>query len=139
MSMTIRSSSTAGFVVFSRVPRSAHMYTRKISIHAGFFHSDASDGQSRHRSGPRSNFPLRLIGLLHQGRTSGAVSAKMKIRDVIRMLQQDGWTLVRTKGSHRQFRHPEKPGTVTVAGRLGVDMPRGTLSAVMKQAGLTEE
>ncbi len=63
----------------------------------------------------------------------------MKIRDVIRMLQQDGWTLVRTKGSHRQFRHPEKPGTVTVAGKLGVDMPRGTLNSVMKQAGLTEE
>jgi predicted RNA binding protein YcfA (HicA-like mRNA interferase family) len=63
----------------------------------------------------------------------------MKIRDVLRMLQQDGWTLVRTKGSHRQFRHPDKPGTVTVAGKLGVDMPRGTLNAVMKQAGLTEE
>ncbi len=55
------------------------------------------------------------------------------------LLQQDGWTLVRTKGSHRQFRHPEKPGTVTVAGKLGVEMPRGTLNAVMKQAGLTEE
>ena len=63
----------------------------------------------------------------------------MKIRDLIRMLQQDGWTLVRTMGSHRQFGHPEKPGTVTVAGKLGVDMPRGTLNIVMKQAGLTEE
>ena len=55
------------------------------------------------------------------------------------MLEKDGWTLVRTKGSHRQFRHPVKPGTVTVAGKPGVDMPRGTLSAVMKQAGLKEE
>ncbi len=55
------------------------------------------------------------------------------------MLEKDGWALLRTKGSHRQFRHPVKPGTVTVAGKLGVDMPRGTLNAVMKQAGLKEE
>lgn len=54
------------------------------------------------------------------------------------MLEKDGWSLGRTKGSHRQFRHPDKPGTVTVAGKLGVDMPRGTLNAVMKQAGLKE-
>jgi len=55
------------------------------------------------------------------------------------MLEKDGWKLVRTRGSHRQFRHPDKAGTVTVAGRLGVDMPRGTLNAVMKQAGLKEK
>jgi len=55
------------------------------------------------------------------------------------MLERDGWALVRTKGSHRQFRHPVKPGTVTVAGKPGVDMPRGTLNAVMKQAGLKED
>lgn len=63
----------------------------------------------------------------------------MKVRDVIAILEKDGWALVRTKGSHRQFRHPVKPGTVTVAGKLGVDMPRGTLNAVMKQAGLKED
>ena len=63
----------------------------------------------------------------------------MKVRNVISMLESDGWALVRTKGSHRQFRHPVKPGTVTVAGKPGVDMPRGTLNAVMKQAGLKEE
>ena len=67
------------------------------------------------------------------------MNSRMKVRDVITMLEKDGWTLVRTKGSHRQFRHPVKPGTVTVAGKPGVDMPRGTLSAVMKQAGLKEE
>ena len=57
---------------------------------------------------------------------------------MIRMLQKDGWAMVRSKGSHRQFRHPVKPGTVTVAGKAGVDMPRGTLNAVMKKAGLKE-
>lgn len=60
----------------------------------------------------------------------------MKVREVIARLQSDGWQLVRTKGSHRQFHHPNKPGTVTVSGNLGVEMPPGTLSSVWKQAGL---
>ncbi|RPH92345.1 MAG: addiction module toxin, HicA family [Lysobacterales bacterium] len=60
----------------------------------------------------------------------------MKVREVLKRLTQDGWLLVRTKGSHRQFRHPEKPGTVTVAGRLSVEVPKGTLSAILKQARL---
>jgi predicted RNA binding protein YcfA (HicA-like mRNA interferase family) len=48
----------------------------------------------------------------------------------------DGWQLVRTKGSHRQFRHPDKPGAVTVAGKPGIEVPKGTLAAILKQAGL---
>ena len=60
----------------------------------------------------------------------------MKVRDAIRLLQQDGWSHVRTKGSHRQFQHPEKPGTVTVAGKLGIDIPAGTLNSILKSAGL---
>jgi predicted RNA binding protein YcfA (HicA-like mRNA interferase family) len=60
----------------------------------------------------------------------------VKIRDLISLIESDGWVLVRTKGSHRQFRHPSKPGTVTIAGKPGVDMPPGTLNSVMKQAGL---
>jgi predicted RNA binding protein YcfA (HicA-like mRNA interferase family) len=60
----------------------------------------------------------------------------VKVRDVIATLQADGWQLVRTRGSHRQFRHPTKPGTVTVAGKLGVDIPVGTLGSIWKQAGL---
>jgi predicted RNA binding protein YcfA (HicA-like mRNA interferase family) len=60
----------------------------------------------------------------------------MKVRDVIRNLEQEGWRLVRTKGSHRQFRHPSKPGTVTVAGHPSVDIPPGTLNNILKQAGL---
>jgi predicted RNA binding protein YcfA (HicA-like mRNA interferase family) len=61
----------------------------------------------------------------------------MKVRDVIARIEADGWFLVRTKGSHRQFHHASKPGTVTVAGQLGTDMPPGTLGSVWKQAGLT--
>lgn len=60
----------------------------------------------------------------------------MKVRDLISLLHSDGWAVVRTKGSHRQFQHPTKPGTVTVAGNPAVDVPPGTLSSVLKQAGL---
>ena len=60
----------------------------------------------------------------------------MKVREVIRMLQDDGWRLVVTKGSHRQFTHPTKLGRVTVSGQLGDDMPKGTLASVKRQAGL---
>lgn len=60
----------------------------------------------------------------------------MKVRDLIRLLEEDGWLLARTRGSHRQFRHPTKLGTVTVAGKPGVEVPVGTLRSALKQAGL---
>ncbi len=52
------------------------------------------------------------------------------------MLQDDGWNLVVTRGSHRQFKHPSKPGRVTVAGKPGEDVAPGTLNSILKQAGL---
>ncbi len=52
------------------------------------------------------------------------------------MLESDGWKLVRVKGSHRQYRHDAKAGTVTVAGKPSVEVPPGTLGNVMRQAGL---
>ena len=60
----------------------------------------------------------------------------MKVREAIKLIEGDGWRLVRTKGSHRQFRHAVKPGTVTIAGRLGVDVPIGTMNSILKQSGL---
>jgi len=60
----------------------------------------------------------------------------MKVRDVIKRLEQDGWRVARTKGSHRQFHHATKPGTVTVAGHPSVDIPPGTLNNMLKQAGI---
>ena len=62
----------------------------------------------------------------------------MKVRDLLKLLEQDGWYLERCKGSHRQFHHPIKSGTVTVAGKLSVDVPPGTLISVLKQAGLKQ-
>ena len=63
----------------------------------------------------------------------------MKVRDVIRLLAEDGWYLARTKGSHRQFKHSAKSGTVTVAGKESIDVPPGTLNSILKQAGLKQE
>jgi len=60
----------------------------------------------------------------------------VQVRELIALLNADGWVHVRSKGSHRQFRHPTKPGTVTVAGKPAVDVPPGTLNSVLKQAGL---
>jgi predicted RNA binding protein YcfA (HicA-like mRNA interferase family) len=60
----------------------------------------------------------------------------MKIRDVIRIIEDDGWYLVTTRGSHRQFKHPRKPGRVTIAGHPGDDLAAGTLNSVFKQAQL---
>ena len=60
----------------------------------------------------------------------------MKVRDVIRLIEADGWTQVRQRGSHRQFKHPTKPGLVTIAGKPGDDLAAGTLNSVLRQAGL---
>ncbi len=60
----------------------------------------------------------------------------MKVKELIAQLEEDGWFLVRTKGSHRQFHHPSKPGTVTVSGKLSVEVPIGTLNSALRQAGL---
>jgi len=60
----------------------------------------------------------------------------MKVRAVIKMIEAEGWFLVRTKGSHRQFKHREKVGLVTIAGKLNDDLAPGTLNSVLRQAGL---
>ena len=61
-----------------------------------------------------------------------------KVRDAIRLVARNGWRLVGTRGSHRQYRHPDKPGTVTVAGKPSDDLPPGTWNSIMKQSGLKE-
>ena len=60
----------------------------------------------------------------------------MKVREVLRMLKDDGWDLARQRGSHRQFKHPSKRGIVTVAGKLSDELAPGTLNSILKQAGL---
>ena len=63
----------------------------------------------------------------------------VKVRDLPRMIQADGWRHVRTTGSHRHFRHPAKANVVTVPGHASDDVPAGTLKAVLRSAGLDEE
>jgi len=61
---------------------------------------------------------------------------KVKVRDVINLIEKDGWYLVRTRGSHRQYKHPTKAGLVTVPGKLSDELAPGTLNSILKQAGL---
>jgi predicted RNA binding protein YcfA (HicA-like mRNA interferase family) len=60
----------------------------------------------------------------------------MKVSEVLRMLDADGWYLVATRGSHRQFKHATKLGRVTVAGKPSDDLAPGTLNSILKQSGL---
>jgi predicted RNA binding protein YcfA (HicA-like mRNA interferase family) len=62
----------------------------------------------------------------------------MKVRDVLRMLREDGWVSVTTRGSHIQLKHPTKPGRVTVAGHPNHDLAPGTLKSILVQARLKE-
>jgi predicted RNA binding protein YcfA (HicA-like mRNA interferase family) len=60
----------------------------------------------------------------------------MKVRDIIRRLERDGWHAVATSGSHRQYKHPVKSGRVTVAGHPSHELAPGTLKSILRQAGL---
>jgi predicted RNA binding protein YcfA (HicA-like mRNA interferase family) len=59
-----------------------------------------------------------------------------KIQDILDMLRKDGWEQVAMRGSHRQFKHPKKPGRVTVAGKPSDELAPGTFHSILKQAGL---
>jgi predicted RNA binding protein YcfA (HicA-like mRNA interferase family) len=63
----------------------------------------------------------------------------MKVRDVIRMIEADGWYFIVQEGSHRQYKHPFKKGRVTVPGKSGSDLAIGTFKNVLRQAGLKEK
>ena len=60
----------------------------------------------------------------------------MKVKDVIKKIKKDCWFIVRTKSSHRQFKHKTKKGLVTIAGKPSAELAAGTLNSVLKQAGL---
>jgi predicted RNA binding protein YcfA (HicA-like mRNA interferase family) len=60
----------------------------------------------------------------------------LKVREIIKRIEAEGWVLTRTRGSHRQYVHPAKRGVVTVAGKPSADLPPGTERSILKQAGL---
>ena len=71
---------------------------------------------------------LRIIPLV--------IFESMKVREIIKILEVDGWYLVATEGSHRQFKHLVKQGKVTVSGKMSDDVRKGTLASILRQAGL---
>ena len=60
----------------------------------------------------------------------------MKVRKLIRLVEKDGWFVVRIKGSHRQFHHKSKKRLVTIPGHLNDEAAKGTLNSIFKQSGL---
>jgi predicted RNA binding protein YcfA (HicA-like mRNA interferase family) len=62
----------------------------------------------------------------------------LKVREIIKIIEADGWYIVATKGSHRQYKHPEKPGRITIAGHLADDLAPGTMNSIFKQAQLKD-
>jgi predicted RNA binding protein YcfA (HicA-like mRNA interferase family) len=60
----------------------------------------------------------------------------MKVRDAIRLVRQAGWVQIAQRGSHRQFKHPTRPGRVTIAGAMSEDLTPGTRNSILKQAGM---
>jgi predicted RNA binding protein YcfA (HicA-like mRNA interferase family) len=60
----------------------------------------------------------------------------MKVKEAIRLVEQDGWYHIATRGSHRHYKHPTKPGRVTIAGKLSEDLSPAMENSVLKQAGL---
>ncbi len=62
----------------------------------------------------------------------------MKVREIVKVLEEDGWFLARTRGSHQQYKHPTKKGLVTIAGNRNDDLAPGTLNSILKQGGVEE-
>ncbi len=60
----------------------------------------------------------------------------MKVREIIKIIELDGWFMVRMRGSHRQFKHKNRKGLITIAGHLKSELAKGTLNSILKQAGL---
>lgn len=59
-----------------------------------------------------------------------------KVKEIIKIIESDGWFLSRTKGDHRQYKHPTKKGKVTVPGKLSDDLDPNTAKSILIQAGL---
>jgi predicted RNA binding protein YcfA (HicA-like mRNA interferase family) len=79
---------------------------------------------------PRENDGI----VVNEGVEIGFGLGNMKVKEVLKSIELDGWRLVAVKGSHRQYKHPSKPGRVTIAGKPSDDLPPGALNSIAKQA-----
>ncbi len=62
----------------------------------------------------------------------------MNVREIIKLIEADGWYRIKAKGGHRQYKHPVKRGRVTIPGRMNADLDKKTEKSILKQAGLVE-
>ncbi len=62
----------------------------------------------------------------------------MKVREVIKLIEADGWQLAAVRGSHRQYKNPEIAGRITIPGNMNDTLAPGTLNSILKQAGIKE-
>jgi predicted RNA binding protein YcfA (HicA-like mRNA interferase family) len=62
----------------------------------------------------------------------------MKVRDIVKLIEADGWFRIKAKGGHRQYKHPSKAGRVTVPGQMNADLDKKTQKSILQQAGLAE-
>jgi predicted RNA binding protein YcfA (HicA-like mRNA interferase family) len=111
---------------------SVHLVRRALAPNPSL-NSDVPYGGFARRSGPpASSIPLgRALGALRRS----AHNCGVKVSEILRLLNADGWYLVMTRGSHRQFKHPSKRGRVTVPGKPSDELAPGTLNSIRKQAG----
>ncbi|HEY7836531.1 MAG TPA: type II toxin-antitoxin system HicA family toxin [Solirubrobacteraceae bacterium] len=84
----------------------------------------------------RSTAGILSSGVNHRRRLLPC--AAIKVREAIKLIEAAGWHRVRRKGSHRQYRHPRRPGTVTVAGHLRDELHPKTMASILRQAGLRQ-
>lgn len=81
----------------------------------------------------------RFACISHHFRLTKAVTlVSVKVSEAIKLLQDDGWVWISGKGGHRQFKHPAKPGRVTVAGKPSADLHPKTAASILRQAGLRQ-
>lgn len=81
---------------------------------------------------------MLALGVRFSPCESSAIPDGMKVSEVLKLLRKDGWSEVPSRGGHRQFKHPTKPGRITVSGKLSDDLPPGTLGSIPNQASLKE-
>ena len=92
---------------------------------------------SQHKEPLNFNHPTSITYIKFRRHRTRQI--KMKVREVIKLLEADGWYLVATTGSHWQYKHPIKSGRVTIADHSGDDLAPGTLNSIVKQAQLKME
>jgi predicted RNA binding protein YcfA (HicA-like mRNA interferase family) len=68
----------------------------------------------------------------------GVKDGRMKVRDIIKLIEADGWYRIKARGGHRQYKHSEKPGRVTVPGQMNAELDKKTERSILRQAGLEE-